>query len=343
MSNNQIYPWHMAAWQEWQSLQERLPHAILFYGNEGIGKTKFVEHAAQSLLCEQKDQEGHACGECQSCVWVMQYGHPDYRRIRPEFLEEEIEEELVEDKKAGKTTKASREIKIDQIRALVDFMNISTHRNGKRVIVIYPAEALNGVAANALLKTLEEPVPNTVFLLISHSLDRLMPTILSRCRQFVLSSPGFDEALMWLQKEGVREPDVYLHQEGGAPLAAYTAYTVGLAKELEILLNVLSKPEIEAALKGVEQLQKAPISQIVLWFSRWIYDVMLAKSGQGVRYYVTYKPQIIALADKIPMESILVLCRLSAEYRQIAEHPLSPKLFLEEILLSYIANTGSRI
>jgi DNA polymerase-3 subunit delta' len=343
MSDNQIYPWHMAAWQEWQGLQERLPHAILFHGNDGIGKTKFVEHVAQSLLCEQKNSEGHACGECQSCLWVMQYGHPDYRRIRPEFLEEEIEEEAAEDKKAGKTPKASREIKIDQIRSLADFMNVSTHRNGKRVIVIYPAEALNGVAANALLKTLEEPVPNTVFLLVSHSLDRLMPTILSRCRQFALPSPEFNEALTWLQKEGVKEPEVYLHQEGGAPLAAYTAYHAGLFKELEILLNVLSRPEIESALKGAEQLQKAPIPQVVLWFSRWIYDVMLAKSSQGVRYYVTYQPKIIALADKIPMESILALCRLSVEYRQVAEHPLSPKLFLEEILLSYIANTENRI
>src|SRR5690606_27063109 len=111
-------------------------------------------------------------------------------------------------KKAAKTP--SKEIKIDQIRALADFMNISTHRQGMRVILLYPAEALNTAAANALLKTLEEPPPNTMFLLVSNSLDRLLPTILSRCRKFALTMPGKDEALQWLNEQGVADADAWL-------------------------------------------------------------------------------------------------------------------------------------
>jgi hypothetical protein len=108
------------------------------------------------------------------------------------------------DGKKAKSTKApSKEIKIEQIRALADFMNISTHRQGLRVVVLYPAEALNTPASNALLKTLEEPPPGTVFLLSSNSLDRLLPTILSRCRKFALPMPDEAQALAWLKEQGL--------------------------------------------------------------------------------------------------------------------------------------------
>ncbi|HSY27588.1 MAG TPA: DNA polymerase III subunit delta', partial [Burkholderiaceae bacterium] len=159
-----LYPWQEDAWLQLQQLRERLPHAILFHGATGIGKTAFAERFAQSLLCQTPLNGGHPCGQCLSCGWFAQYGHPDYRRVRPEVLDDDGVDEgdeagdAVETKKSAKATKApSKDIKIDQIRALADFMNISTHRQGMRVIVLYPAEALNTASANALLKTLEEP------------------------------------------------------------------------------------------------------------------------------------------------------------------------------------------
>src|SRR6478736_8584092 len=159
-----IFPWHADAWLQLQLMRERLPHAILFHGPEGIGKTAFAERFAQSVLCQSPLTDGHACGSCESCNWFQQYNHPDYRRVRPEILEEDggsdDSAEEGESKKPGKAAKnPSKEIKIDQIRALADFMNISTHRQGMRVVLLYPAEALNTASANALLKTLEEPPP----------------------------------------------------------------------------------------------------------------------------------------------------------------------------------------
>jgi len=193
---NPIYPWQEGAWQQLHRLRARLPHAILFHGPEGIGKTAFAERFAQSLLCEASAPNGHACGQCASCGWFAQYSHPDFRRVRPEALDEgeggegDDASDASDGKKAAKSAKApSKDIKIDQIRALSDFMNISTHRQGMRVIVLYPAEALNGASANAILKTLEEPPPQTMFLLVSNSLDRLLPTILSRCRKFACQCP----------------------------------------------------------------------------------------------------------------------------------------------------------
>jgi DNA polymerase-3 subunit delta' len=106
-----------------------------------------------------------------------------------------------EAKKSAKSKTPSKDIKIEQIRNLADFMNISTHRQGLRVVVLYPAEALNTPASNALLKTLEEPPPGTLFLLASNSLDRLLPTILSRCRKFALPMPSHEQALTWLKAQ----------------------------------------------------------------------------------------------------------------------------------------------
>jgi len=202
--SNTVFPWLQDNWLQLQQLRARLPHAILFYGPEGIGKTAFVESFAQSLLCEAVQADGHACGVCASCGWFVQYNHPDYRRVRPEMLDGDDageEGEAGEEKKSAKASKTpSKEIKIDQIRALADFMNVSTHRAGKRVVVLYPAEALNTAAANALLKTLEEPPPQTMFLLSCNRLDRLLPTILSRCRKFALALPGHQVGLAWLKQ-----------------------------------------------------------------------------------------------------------------------------------------------
>ena len=179
-----IYPWQQKAWQQLQHLRTRLPHAILFHGAEGTGKLAFVEKFAQSLLCESPLHNGHACGTCAACGWFLQYGHPDYRRVRPEVLDEgdadentASDEEPIAKKSATSTRNPSKDIRIEQVRSLATFMNVSTHRSGLRVVLLYPAEALNSASANALLKTLEEPPSDTIFLLISHRPERLRPTI----------------------------------------------------------------------------------------------------------------------------------------------------------------------
>ena len=167
MTVTTIFPWQQDAWQRLQAMRARLPHALLFHGTGGSGKTQFVEAFAQSLLCEKVQPDGRACGECASCGWFAQDSHPDYRRVRPEALDDEPGEEgegaeaADTGAKKSKTKAPSREIRIEQIRALADFMNISTHRRGLRVVVLYPAEALNLPSSNALLKTLEEPPPGT--------------------------------------------------------------------------------------------------------------------------------------------------------------------------------------
>jgi DNA polymerase-3 subunit delta' len=337
-----IYPWQEQAWRQLQQMRPRMPHAILFHGPAGIGKADFIEAFAQSLLCENVRPDGHACGACASCGWFAQGNHPDYRRVRPEAMEDEAPpaegEEAGEADKKSKSSKApSKEIKIEQIRALSDFMNISTHRQGLRVVVLYPAEALNMPASNALLKTLEEPPPGTVFLLASNGLDRLLPTILSRCRKFALPMPEHAQALAWLEAQGVQDADGWLREQGGAPLAALVQAETGSREELDTLLQALAQPSADAALRAADKLSKAPLASLVAWQQRWLYDVFSYKMGGRIRYYPRYRQQLAALAGRVHTAKLLHAIKATNDRRMVADHPLSPKLFVEDMLLDYTA------
>ncbi|AKU20956.1 DNA polymerase III subunit delta' [Massilia sp. NR 4-1] len=336
-----VYPWQQGAWQQLQQLRQRMPHAILFHGAAGIGKSSFIEQFAQALLCENARPDGHACGECASCGWFLQQNHPDYRRIRPESMEDEVAgegEEGEESKKAAKSKTPSKEIKIEQIRSLADFMNISTHRQGLRVVVLYPAEALNMPASNALLKTLEEPPPGTVFLLASNSLDRLLPTILSRCRKFAMPMPSHEEALAWLKEQGVPDADSWLREQGGAPLAAMAQAETGSREELETFLQYLARPSVEGALRTADKLQKVPLSALVTWQQRWLYDLFSCKLAGKIRYYPRYQRELAGLAEKIHISRLMAAIKGANDRRATSDHPLSPKLFIEDMLLDYTAS-----
>src|SRR5882672_7682306 len=157
-----MFSWQSSPWKHWIKVREHLPHAVLIQSGDGWGELQFAQSAAQSLLCE-KPRPGHlACGACQACNWFTAGNHPDFRLIVPESMAAEPPEEGAE---PGK--KRSDQIRIEQIRELADFLAVGTHRAGLRVILIYPAEAMNPNTQNALLKALEEPPPATVFLLVS--------------------------------------------------------------------------------------------------------------------------------------------------------------------------------
>jgi len=342
-----MYPWQQDAWTRLQAMRARLPHAILFHGPAGIGKADFIEAFAQALLCENVQPDGHACGTCASCGWFAQGNHPDYRRVRPEALEDEVpaaegEDAPAEEKKAKSKT-ASKEIKIEQVRALADFMNISTHRQGLRVVVLYPAEALNMPASNALLKTLEEPPPGTVFLLASNGLDRLLQTILSRCRKFALPMPDHAQALAWLEAQGVQDADGWLREQGGAPLAALVQAETGSREELDSLLQVLAQPSVDAALRSADKLSKAPLAALVAWQQRWLYDVFSYKLSGVIRYYPRYQQELAALAGRVHVANLMQAIKSTNERRAVADHPLSPKLFVEDMLLDYTSRCGPAV
>lgn len=332
-----LLPWQHADWQRLTGFGARLPHAILLYGAAGIGKVALAELFAQSLLCEQVQADGQPCKLCPSCGWFAQYSHPDYRRIRPETLDEDEAGSETDEGKAEKAskTKASREIVINQVRSLSDFMSVSTHRQGKRVVLLYPAEALNIPAANALLKSLEEPQANTVFILVTHSLDRLLPTILSRCHKIALSFPEKNQALAWLKQQGQNEAEELLALQGGAPLAAFDLAQSGQLQEVQELLQVLIQPSVTMALKVADKLQKSDLTELTGFVQRWLYDLLACKQAGVIRYYPRQQKALQVLAARLDNYALTQLLKRTQERQAVASHPLSPKLFLEEMLLDY--------
>ena len=342
-----LYPWQQAAWDQIQQLRGRWPHAILLHGPSGTGKTVFAEWLAQSLLCEAQRPDGQACGKCESCGWFVQYSHPDYRRLRPEIMEADLPDPDSDDGASGKAaSKASKtpskEIVINQVRALGEFLTLSTHRQGVRVIVIYPAEAMNVASANALLKSLEEPGPNTVFILVSNALDALLPTMVSRCHQFSLGMPTHAAALTWLTQQQISNPEQFLAEQGGAPLAAAQAALSDTVALQEDFLRYLQRPSLEGALKIADQLQKTAIPLLLSWMQRWLYDVFSFKLTGKIRYYPRYQKEIKLIASGIVLPALLSLLDTNTKRRAVAEHPLSAKLLIEDMLLEYYARCQQR-
>ena len=202
--------------------------------------------------------------------------------------------------------------------------------------MLYPAEAMNPVSANALLKTLEEPPPDTVFLLVTHRIDRLLPTILSRCRQFPLQMPAADKALSWLESQEVSNPARWLAEHGGAPLAALAAAVGEFADAQDEWLAYLARPHTATALVVAERLQKVPLSQLVAWQQRWLYDLLAIQSAGRVRYYPHHRKSLEALAAHTSADSLQQALRDAGFRRAVSEHPLSARLFIEDMLLDYV-------
>lgn len=196
------YTWQTAAWQRLgdQCAVQKLPHALLFTGPKGVGKTHFAHALGFFLLC-LSPVTGVSCGRCKGCELNLAATHPDLFVLQPES--------------------GSRVIKIDQVRRLTEFLAKTSQQGGRKVAIIEPVESLNVNAANALLKSLEEPSGSSTLLLVSHLSSQVMATIRSRCQQILFPLPRVEESLSWLAPLAVGQDAAWLlERAGGAPLAA---------------------------------------------------------------------------------------------------------------------------
>ncbi|HNG82008.1 MAG TPA: DNA polymerase III subunit delta', partial [Burkholderiaceae bacterium] len=189
-----------------QALATQRAHALLVHGPEGVGQLDFALGLAKAWLCETPAGErdrGLACGRCAGCHLVDERTHPDLRLVVPEAMRAEagLPGDDAGSDEDGKKRKPSREIKVDQIRTALEFAELTSGRASHKVLVIHPAEAINPIAANALLKTLEEPGALR-FVLASGAAQALLPTIRSRCQAVRLQMPPREAALAWLAAQG---------------------------------------------------------------------------------------------------------------------------------------------
>jgi DNA polymerase-3 subunit delta' len=324
-----VYPWHKSGWTTLIQRKGKIHHALLLRGVQGIGKLAFAESLARALLCERPGADAAACGGCAACLWMSQGSHPDFRRLEPESLAESGETEAGSEKKE----KASSQIPVEQVRALADFINVSTHRGGARIVLIHPAESLTTNAANALLKNLEEPSPNTHFLLVTHRWHQLLPTIKSRCQQVALPLPEASVAIAWLEQQGVGNAEIALAQAGGAPLLA-AAYDDSYWQLRASFLKGIGARNVDA-LAVAEQLRDQAPALVVSQLQKWSYDLVNHKVTGAVRYNPDFATAIAAAAAKIDLLEATRFLRHVVRLQRIVAHPLNARLFFEELLLSY--------
>ncbi|KQR87151.1 DNA polymerase III subunit delta' [Burkholderia sp. Leaf177] len=331
-----IYPWQTDDWAHLDQLRASWPHALLLHGRAGIGKLQFAQHLAQSLLCESPTATREPCGHCVACLWFSQGNHPDYRAVLPEVLAGELIGDDKPDADEGKKTKVpSKEIKIDQVLGLMNFFSLGSHRGGARVVLIYPAESINVFAANALLKTLEEPPAGVVFILVTARIDRLLPTIISRCRQWPMTLPAAEPSVAWLAQQGVQQPATLLAEAGGAPLTALAlANDENRALRDFALAQLAAGPGCDAFACG-ENLQKLPVPMVLGWLQRWLYDLLAQKTAGRPRYFPAASKALERCAAQIDADRFSRYQKLVTRQRAVENHPLNARLVFEELFLGY--------
>jgi DNA polymerase III delta' subunit len=309
-----MHPWNAPILDAVKSRLERLPHALLVHGARGVGKLALAERLAQLLLCEHADPARRPCDACDACRWYLAGNHPDFRRIEPEALAREPAEGEEEEGAPKRSKQPSVIIKIEQVRALSDFLYVGSHRGKRRVALVHPAEDMNPNAANALLKGLEEPPAGAVFILVSHRPARLLPTIRSRCIAVPVPVPAPDAARAWLAGQGAKDAERWLAYAGGAPLQAlaYAADAAAFDRVIRSPTPVEDRDDLE---RLAEALQKAA------------YDRAFAAFGLPPKYRASS-----SATRPDQARAWLAYARAMGQHRLLVRHPLNVALFSADML-----------
>ncbi len=317
-----IYPWQQPLWQHLLGAHRagRLPHALLLTGAEGLGKGRLAAAFGQALLCEALSDDGRPCGVCRGCHLFRVGNHPDYRRIEPEA--------------PGKA------IKIDTIRAFIDKEPLMAQAEGHKVIVIEPADAMNSAAANSLLKTLEEPTPWTVIILVTSRPGQLPATIRSRCQRIICPVPPRGEAMEWLAgRVETGDPALLLAMSGGAPLLARQLAEPELLQERARMVD-----ELHAALNGQQdpvaiagRWDKLELHRVLHWMSSWLIDMLRLKFGKQppTLYNPDQARNLQAMAQAVDFKVLYGMLDRLYEANRTLGSQLNSLMTLESILLAW--------
>ncbi len=316
-------PW-LSPWLD-EALRTQRGHAVLIHGPQGIGQWQLSLTLAQAWLCQGGQGGRRPCGTCASCRLMQARSHPDLLVLIPEALQGPLgwssAEADVEPPESGGKKQPSKEIKVDAVRAAVAFAQTTPAREAGKVVVLHPAERMNGIAANALLKTLEEPAGTARFILSCSAPDAMLPTIRSRCQALALRLPPADAAATWLQSQGVAQPEIVLAAAGGQPLDALDWVREGLDAKLWLQLPAALQRGDASPLTGWT------IVRAVDALHKLCHDALCVNAGSSPRYFPEH-----AVPRQVDLTRLLGWSRELVRAARQAEHPLNAGLAIEALV-----------
>ena len=313
-----------------QALSLGTSHAVLLLGPEGVGQFELALVLAQAQLCEAAppaDPIRRPCGTCASCRLFAAHTHPDALVVLPDALRESLGwhggDGAAEEAGAASTSRAkpSKDIRVDDIRAIISFAQSSSARGRGKVVVVHPAERMNSIASNALLKTLEEPVGRTRFHLSTSAPDALLPTVRSRCQALALALPTAEQSQAWLEAQAVQQPEVLLAASGGRPLEALEWARLGVDAAAW-----LDRPRRVALGQG-EMLAEWSVARVVQTLQKLCHDALCVAVDAQPRYFPA-----ASLGERRDVASLTAWAvQLRREAGQ-SEHPWNVGLKLESLV-----------
>ena len=295
----------------------RLPHALLLEGAPGVGKGALADWTARLALCERRAQA--PCGHCTSCHLHAAGTHPDLFRVV-----------LGEDRK---------DIAVDDVRELIAALALKSYRGGAKVAIVDPADLLNANGANALLKTLEEPAPDTLLILIASHPERLPATIRSRCQRIRVPRPASADALAWLAREGDGNWQPVLALAGGGPLAALALGQAGgqaLAEDMERLLDGIARRSVDLV-AAAERAAKDHPQERLRWIENWITDRIRDALGSRAARHTPPTPPLPATGQRRHIRDLYTLLDDTRRAQLLLRGTANVQLLLESVLTAWAA------
>ncbi len=293
----------------------RLPHSLLLLSVPGLGAELLANWISAYVLCESQDSK--PCGACASCRLLAADSHPDHHRIG---LEED-----------------AKQVKVEQVRELMDPLTLKSYRGGYKIAVIEDAETLNAHSANAFLKTLEEPSADTVLMMIARPNHRLPATISSRCMRLVLRAPASAEAIAWLDENSAakRPWAAALALVGGAPLLARQLDPAALAaldEEMQGCIEQLAGGSIDISLLAEKWLRSNPELRIK-WLENWVTRRVHACFGAPTSSQSAEPVVLSGALLKPKMTPLFGLLDATRGFRRLASTGMNQQLALEALLI----------
>jgi len=322
MSASAVAPWIAA--QATQLLAQR-GHAWLLAGPSGLGQYSLALELVRAWLCDQPTAQG-ACGTCGSCHAIDVRTHADLCVLMPETVMLELGWPLSEKAQSDiddKKRKASKEIRVDAMRDAVEFSQRTSARGRGKAVLVFPAERMNNVTANALLKTLEEPPGDVKFVLASDASHQLLPTIRSRCLGHSMVWPDVTSSLKWIEGQGIppAQAGVMLRAAGGRPEDA--------------LLFSQSGRDAQAWVKLPKAMARGDVSVLKDWspaqtvdaLHKLCHDVLAVKTGASPRFF-----EAADLPAGGSLAALTAWARALATTTRTVEHPFNGGLMLEALV-----------